>query len=155
MEDKNEDKYVVSACLAGFNCRFDGSSKPCPEVVQLYKEGRAIPVCPESLSGLKSPRSPAEWKDGKIKDREGNDKTGFFRKGAELALQKALNSGSRKAILKSRSPSCGFGKIYDGTFSHTLCDGNGCWTNRLIEHDFQIFTEENLPDDLNSGKYKI
>lgn len=143
-----ENKYIASACLAGFKCRYDGSAKPCPAVVRLYNEGRIIPICPESLSGMKSPRPPAEWRGGRIYDKEGADKTEFFERGAEKALQKALASGCRKAIVKSRSPSCGYGRIYDGSFSGILAEGDGIWTRKLIENGFEIFTEESLPEEL-------
>lgn len=141
-------EYVVSACLAGFKCRFDGESRPCAEVVKLYQEGKALPLCPESLSGLKVPRAPVEWQNGQAINRDGEDKTEYFEKGAQKALEKALASGCKKAIVKSKSPSCGYGKIFDGSFSHKLCDGNGLWTQKLIENGFEIYTEENLPEDI-------
>lgn len=141
-------EYVVSACLAGFKCRFDGESRPCPAVVKLYEEGRALPVCPESLSGLKAPRAPVEWKNGRAINRDGEDKTEYFERGAQKALDKALASRCKRAIVKSRSPSCGYGQIYDGSFSRSLCAGNGLWTNKLLEHGFEVFTQEKLPQDL-------
>lgn len=154
MKDKTtsevQDKYIVSACLAGFKCRFDGASKPCAEIVRLYQEGGAEPVCPESMSGLKSPRPPVEWRNGRAIDRTGADKTAFFEKGAEKALQKALASGCRRAIVKSRSPSCGLKRIYDGSFTHTLCDGNGIWTQKLLDNGFEVYTEESLPEEIRS-----
>lgn len=147
-QDKYQDKYIVSACLAGFNCRFDGGSKPCPEIIRLYREGRAAPVCPESMSGLSSPRPPVEWKNGRAIDKTGADKTAFLEKGSEKALKKALASGCRKAVLKSRSPSCGYKRIYDGSFTQTLCHGNGIWTQKLLDNGFEIYTEENLPEEV-------
>lgn len=157
-DNKTKDKtagqisnnYIVSACLAGFKCRFDGNSKPCEKIVRLYREGRAKPVCPESMSGLKSPRPPAEWRNGRAIDKTGADKTAFFEKGAEKALEKALASGCRRAIVKSRSPSCGYKLIYDGSFTHTLCEGNGIWTQKLLDNGFEIYTEENLPEEIQN-----
>lgn len=141
-------EYVVSACLAGFKCRFDGQSRPCAKVVELYKAGKAVPICPETLSGMKAPRAPVEWQDGKALDKNGEDKSEFFMRGAEKALQKALTSGCRKAIVKSRSPSCGYGEIYDGSFTHRLRPGKGLWTEKLLEAGFEIYTEEDLPEEL-------
>lgn len=141
-----EDAFVVSACLAGFKCRYDGESRPSEAVVKLYGTGRAIPVCPESLSGMKAPRPPAEWREGRAIDSTGKDKTQFFERGSQKALEKAIRSGCKKAIVKSKSPSCGYGQIYDGSFSHTLCPGNGIWTQKLLDAGFKIYTEENLPE---------
>ena len=141
-------EYVVSACLAGFKCRFDGESRPCAKVVELYEAGKAVPICPETLSGLKAPRAPVEWQDGKAIDKNGEDKSQFFKLGAERALHKALASGCKQAILKSRSPSCGYGQIYDGSFKHSLRPGNGIWAEKLLEAGFEVHTEEDLPEDL-------
>lgn len=142
----NKPEYVVSACLAGYKCRYDGESKPCQPVMELCKAGLALPVCPERLSGLPAPREPSEiLPNGNVVSKSGMDLSAAFDRGAEKALQKALESGCRKAILKCRSPSCGFGEIYDGSFSGRLRAGNGKWTDRLLAHGFEIWTEENLP----------
>lgn len=135
-------EYIVSACLAGFPCRFDGSAKPCPAVVALYETGRAVPICPESLTGLPVPREPCEQRCGRVVSRDGNDRTEAFQKGAELAFAKAIASGCRKAILKANSPSCGVGKIYDGTFSKTLVEGNGIFAEMLLAAGFSVRDEK-------------
>ncbi len=80
-------EYVVSACLAGFACRYDGGSRPCKQVMKLCKQGKALPVCPETLSGLPVPRLPCEQRNGKVLMRDGTDVTSAFEKGAELALE--------------------------------------------------------------------
>ncbi|WP_415714308.1 DUF523 domain-containing protein [Maridesulfovibrio sp.] len=117
--------YIVSGCLAGLCCRYDGGDNADERVMKLVAEGRAIPVCPEQLGGLATPRPPCEIVNGKILSNEGNDVTEKFTRGAEEALKLAKLVGSKKAILKARSPSCGIGRIYDGTFSGKLIDGDG------------------------------
>lgn len=142
----NAPAYVVSACLAGFHCKYDGGSNPCPEIVELFQKGLAIPVCPETLAALPSPRAPSEiLPNGKVASKNGEDLSAAFERGAAFALDLALKSGCRKAILKSRSPSCGCGQIYDGTFTGNLRPGNGKWTEKLLDAGFEIWTEENWP----------
>ena len=141
-------EYVVSACLAGRHCKYNGGSNPCAQAIRLVKEGKALPVCPESLSGLPCPREPSERSGGKFFSKSGKEITEEFCKGAEIALKISLESGAKKAIVKSRSPSCGLGSIYDGSFTGKLISGNGIWTESLLRNGFVIFTEENLPDNL-------
>lgn len=140
-------EYVASGCLAGLRCRYDGKAKPHPAIVRLYRLGRIVPLCPESLGGLKAPREACEWRDGHAVNESGVDLTEYFTRGATIALERALASGCRKAVLKSRSPSCGVGEIYDGTFSRILRPGYGIWAQKLREAGFELFTEENLPED--------
>lgn len=139
-------EFVVSACLAGLKCKYNGGSNPCEYVKRLYKEGRALPLCPETLAELPVPRAPSEIRNGKVVSKDGDDLTSRFLQGAKRAMVLARSSNAKKAILKSRSPSCGYREIYDGSFSRTLCAGNGVWTEGLIEAGFEIFTEESLPD---------
>ena len=141
-------RYLVSACLAGFPCSYDGKAKPCAEIVELYKAGLAQIVCPESLSGLPVPREPTEKRGDKYYSRSGRDVTANILAGAEKALNKALNSGCRKAILKSRSPSCGICRIYDGTFTGNLTEGNGAFAAKLLEIGFEVYTEESPPEEI-------
>lgn len=145
---KNKPPYIASGCLAGLKCRYDGKSKPCEAIVELYKNGAAIPVCPETLSGMTAPREPCEKRGERFICANGMDMTEFFREGAEKAMQIALQSGCKKAILKTRSPSCGLGQIYDGSFSKQLCAGNGIFAQKLLDAGFEVFTEENLPDEV-------
>ncbi len=141
-----EGKVVVSACLLGQNCRYDGGSNLVPQVKVLADRGLCVPVCPEELGGLPTPRTPCELRkvDGKtlVLARDGRDCTAHFALGAEKALATAKENGCAKAILKSRSPSCGKGKVYDGTFSKTLVDGHGLFARLLVESGFQVLTEE-------------
>lgn len=144
-----EPRYVVSGCLAGLACRYDGGSNPCAAVVRLVQEGRAIPACPESLAKLPVPRPPCELAGGRVLSQDGRDLTASFLRGAQLALSAAQSRGCTAAILKSRSPSCGFGRIYDGTFSRRLCPGEGVWARLLREAGFALFSEEDLPPSLD------
>ena len=113
--------YLVSACLAGIRCRYDGKSSPVEKIMQLVQSGEAIPFCPEVLGGLPTPRHRCEIRETddyrKVISEDGTDCTKEFIKGAELSLELAELHGIRRALLKSKSPSCGCGEIYDGTFS--------------------------------------
>jgi len=109
--------------------------------VQLVREDKAIPVCPEQLGGLTTPRLPSEIRNGRVFSSEGRDVTPEFEKGAAAVLQIAKEYGCTKAILKARSPSCGKGQIYDGTFSGKLVDGNGKTTALLLENGIEVITE--------------
>ncbi len=134
-------RYVVSACLAGTACRYDGRATPCEAVLRLLHEGKALPVCPEQLGGLCTPREPMEVSDGRILTRAGEDRTEALERGAAEALRLALAAGCGTAVLKSRSPSCGAGDIYDGTFSGRLVRGEGVFARTLREAGFRIFDE--------------
>lgn len=137
--------YVVSACLAGVACRYDGGSNPCPNVLQLVQQGLAVPVCPETLGGLPVPRLACELQNGCVISRDGQDMTAAFLRGAQRALKIAQEHDCAAAILKSRSPSCGFGLIYDGSFTRRLCAGEGVWAQLLQEAGFALYSEENPP----------
>ena len=133
---------IVSACLAGFPCRYDGKKAINTAVQQLVKEGKAIPVCPEQLGGLPTPRLPAEMKAGKVINSDGNDVTEAFEKGAAVVLEIAKQYGCTDALLKARSPSCGKGQIYDGSFSGILIEGNGKTADLLMRNGITVTTEE-------------
>lgn len=113
--------------------------------MQLVREGRALPVCPEQLGGLPTPRPPFELCNGKAVDRDGTDITAAMLKGVDEAMHLVQLAGCTKAVLKSRSPSCGFGIIYDGTFSGTRITGNGLFAERLHRAGITVETEETLP----------
>lgn len=137
-------EFIVSACLAGLNCRYDGGCRPHEPVIRLARSGRALIVCPESLSGLPRPRPPCEQKDGRVICRDGREMTCEFELGASRALQIALRSGCKKAILKARSPSCGINRIYDGSFSGILIEGNGIFAQKLLGAGFEIWDEDSM-----------
>ena len=135
---------IVSACLAGYRCRYDGKTVPNEEIVALIKRGEAIPACPEMLGGLPCPRVPSERSaDGtRVITREGGDVTEAFRIGAEETLRLARLYGCDRAILKARSPSCGRGLIYDGTFSGTLREGDGVAAALLRENGITVTVKD-------------
>jgi uncharacterized protein YbbK (DUF523 family) len=135
---------IVSACLAGIKCRYDGKSKPCQKVIELVKQGKAIPVCPEQLGGLPTPRIPSEQKDKKVITKDGKNVTKNFKQGAETALQITKENNCNKAILKTKSAACGYGKIYDGTFSGKLINGNGVFAKLLEKNGITIQTENDI-----------
>lgn len=136
---------IVSACLAGVHCRYDGGEKPNEQVIRLVAEGKAIPLCPEQLGGLTTPRSPCEAIGNKVISKNEIDVTEAFHHGAQEALKIARLVGAKTAILKARSPSCGSGFIYDGTFTGKLIPGDGVFAALCKLNGIEVKTEENLP----------
>jgi len=135
---------LVSACLLGCPCRYDGKSKPCGAVLALMEEHTLIPVCPEQMGGLATPRPPAERKAGGVFTESGTDVTAQYRRGAEEALRLAKLYGCTHAILKERSPSCGSGGIYDGSFSRTLIPGDGVTAALLRQNGITVLGESEV-----------
>ena len=135
---------ICSACLLGVKCRYDGKSKPDDKVINLAKKETLIPVCPEQLGGLSTPREPAEQKERKVITKSGKDVTENFEKGAEQVLKLAKLFNVEVAILKQRSSSCGRGQIYDGSFSGTIIKGDGVTTSLLKSKGIKVITEEDL-----------
>ena len=132
-------KILVSRCLLGEICRYDGKQVPDETVIALSAENTLVPVCPEMLGGLPCPRVPSEvQKDGRVLAKDGRDVTAEYRKGAQEALRICLAEGCERAILKARSPSCGKGIIYDGTFTGTLTEGNGVTVKLLEENGIPV-----------------
>ena len=140
------ERFLVSACLAGVPCRYDGRSNSNSSIISLVNHGRAVLVCPELLGGLSVHRLPCEIRIGRVYDIHGFDKTSHFERGALMALNIALAHGCSAAILKARSPSCGYGSIYDGSFHHILIPGNGFFASLLEKAGLTIFSEENIGD---------
>ena len=135
---------LVSACLLGVCCRYDGESKPCGEVIRLREKYILIPICPEVDGGLPIPRTPSERVGDKVLMRDGVDVTKNYIKGAEEALRLAKEYSCTCAVLKARSPSCGSGKIYDGTFSGNLTDRDGVCAELLKKNGISVYTEEEI-----------
>ena len=135
---------LVSACLAGLPCNYQGKASPCKKVIDLVINGEAIPICPEQLGGLNTPREPAEQQGDKIVTINSKDVTKQFHTGATEALKFAQQFNCREAILKARSPSCGSNKIYDGTFSKKIITGDGVLTKLLKQHAIKVTSEEDL-----------
>ena len=131
-----KEKILVSACLLGINCKYDGTNNLNEKVLDYIKDKEVIPICPEILGGLSTPRPPSEIISDKVVNNEQKDVTKEYRKGAEESLKLAKLFKVKKALLKAKSPSCGCGKIYDGTFTKTLIDGDGITT--------QLFKENNI-----------
>ena len=135
---------IISACLLGIRCRYDGKEKPCQKAIELFQQGGLIPVCPEILGGLSTPRTPAERQTNKVLTKDGKDVTEQFNRGADEALKIAQLAGATKAILKAKSPSCGYGKIYNGTFTNTQVKGNGIFAEKCRQSGIEVQTEEEL-----------
>jgi len=129
---------IVSSCLIGVSCRFDAKHKKIQWLCDIVAQGEAIPVCPEQLGGLPTPRPTSERVGNKVVTQSGNDVTSNFHTGASEAIQIALMSKSKHAYLKSKSPMCGCGKIYDGSFSGKLVDGDGVFTELLKQHGIEV-----------------
>ena len=134
-------KILVSACLLGVRCRYDGKSKPHPAVERLLEQHTLIPVCGEIFGGLPTPRVSAERQGERVVTADGCDVTAAYRRGAEEVLRLAERYGCTAAILKERSPSCGSGRIYDGTFTGTLTDGWGVTAELLRDHGICVIGE--------------
>lgn len=137
-------RLLISACILGCCCRYDGASKPHPLAEALAQRHTLVPVCPEQMGGLSTPRPPAERQGDRVVTREGRDVTEQYRKGAEEALRLCRLMGCEAAVLKERSPSCGCGAIYDGTFSKTLCPGDGVTAERLASAGIPVYGESQL-----------
>ena len=137
-------RILVSACLLGVCCRYDGQSKACPAALELLKHHELIPICPEQLGGLPTPRPPAEIQGNRVINRERTDVTAQYQKGAEETTRLYQVLGCDCAVLKARSPSCGCGEVYDGSFSGTLVPGDGITAQALKRRGVRVLTEETL-----------
>jgi uncharacterized protein YbbK (DUF523 family) len=135
---------LVSACLLGVCCRYDGESKPNADVIALRDRFVLLPICPEEDGGLPTPRTPSERVGDKVLMRDGRDVTKNYMNGAELALERAETFGCTAAILKARSPSCGKGKIYDGSFSGVLTDRDGVTAELLKKEGILVLGESEI-----------
>lgn len=137
-------KILVSACLLGTPCRYDGKSKRHPLIDALSEKHDLVPVCPEVLGGLPTPRTPSERVGERVVMQDGRDVTENYREGARLALESAKREGCTLSVLKARSPSCGCGEIYDGTFTKTLVAGDGVTAALLKENGIRVLSEEEI-----------
>lgn len=135
------ETLLISACLMGVNCKYNGGNNALPEEVlaSLRQRYRLIPVCPEAAGGLPTPRTPSERRGDRVINRDGRDVTAEFQHGAEIAGKLAERFDAHLALLKSNSPSCGSGTIYDGSFSGTLVAGEGVTTEYLKHKNLIIF----------------
>ncbi len=136
-------RILISACLLGVCCRYDGASKAHPLAAELAKRHTLVPVCPEQLGGLATPRPPAERRGDQVVTQVG-DVTEQYRRGGEEALKLCRLLGCEAAVLKERSPSCGKGLIYDGTFTGTLTAGDGVTAELLAAHGIPVYGESQM-----------
>ena len=141
---------LISACLLGLACRYDGAISRAAfdddTIKRLTSEHNLVPFCPEIYGGLRTPREPAELQSGKVMSKIGSDVTESYTKGAREALKIAKLLGCKAAILKEKSPSCGSGKIYDGSFTGTLTDGDGITARLLSENGIAIYGESDITE---------
>ena len=137
-------RILISACLLGCRCRYDGASKSHPLIPALAARHALVPVCPEQLGGLPTPRPPAERRGDRVVTAAGADVTEQYRRGAEEAWRLCAALGCTAAVLKERSPSCGCGAVYDGTFSATLTAGDGVTAALLRERGVAVYGESQL-----------
>ncbi len=137
-------KILVSNCLLGFDCRYKGDGCKCEALLSLAPEHTLIGVCPEQAGGLPTPRPSAEIVREKVISCKGVDVSEQYRKGAETALQLAKLNQVDFAVMKAKSPSCGKGVIYDGSFTGDLCKGNGKTVQLLLENGIPVYTENEL-----------
>lgn len=137
-------KIMVSACLLGENCKYNGGNNKNEKVLEFIKGHEVIPVCPEVMGGLPTPRGPSEIREGIVVNKEGVLVDKEFRKGAEEAYETAVKEKVDLVLLKAKSPSCGPKQIYDGTFSKKLIDGQGIFASMIHQAGFQYMDEEDL-----------
>ena len=135
-------KIMVSACLAGENCKYNGGNNRNDKILQLMAGNEVITVCPEQLGGLPTPRVPSEIRNGIVTAKDGRVVDREFRLGAEKCLEIAERENPDLIILQPRSPSCGVKRRYDGTFSGTLTDGPGVTAQLLMENGFKVIDAE-------------
>lgn len=144
-ETKKKEPLIISACLMGIGCRYDGESRGREEISRLAEKYTLIPVCPEIYGGLPTPRTPSEIVGARVLTRDGRDVTAEYERGAAATLRIAVLTGAKKALLKERSPSCGTGSVYDGTFTGTLRPGDGVAAALLRRAGLSLFGEGDIP----------
>ena len=141
-----KEKLLISACLLGLNCKYSGCNNYLHIVEALRDRYELVPVCPECMGGLPIPHDPAERVGDKVISRSGADVTAPFQRGAELTLRRAQQTGARLALLKERSPSCGHGAIYDGTFTGTVVPGSGVTAALLAKNGVMVYGESRIKE---------
>ncbi len=139
-----KEKILVSACLLGVNCRYNGETKENNEVFEYLKDKEVMLICPEIMGGLPTPRMAAQRRGYKVVTKDGRDVTENFQRGANEVLKLAKKFNIKKALLKAKSPSCGSGLIYDGTFSGNKIPGDGITAELLKKNGIEIITEEDI-----------
>lgn len=148
-------RVAVSACLLGEPVRYDGGAKPCAEVIELASKTQVCPVCPEKAAGLPCPRPPAEQVGKRVLLSDGTDVTCAFAKGAQVARESVVSSGAPLAVLKAKSPSCGVGLVYDGSYTGTLTAGMGVCTRLLTKEGICVVTEDTVKNIKPSVEHPV
>lgn len=140
-------KIAVSACLLGYNCKYNGGNNKNENVLKFLEGKEVIPVCPEVEGGLTVPRTPAELRDGIAWDADGNNVDAAFQLGVEKTVRRLEQEDIRLAVLQSRSPTCGVKQVYDGTFTGTLIPGQGVLAKALSERGYQLIDASDITSD--------
>ena len=140
----NEPKILVSACLLGENCKYNGGNNFAPAVVEFLKGREVLALCPEMMAGMGCPRTPIEIVDGVLMDRDGNNVDEAMRNAVEQAMEVILKENIQCAILQSRSPTCGVNQVYDGTFSGKLIPGSGIFAQALKDAGYPVLDAEDF-----------
>ncbi len=140
-------KYIISACLCGYNCKYNGKNNLNKNIKKIYDNHDAILVCPEVMGGLDTPRVPCEIVGNMVINKEGRDCTKEYTLGAEKTLKVCLENNIKCAILKEKSPSCGVNYIYDGTFNNNLIEGCGITTRLLRENNIEVISDVMFGED--------
>lgn len=135
---------AVSACLLGENCKYNGGNNYSEALREFLKGHSVVPICPEVMGGLPTPRDPAEIVGGVVRQKNGRSVDEAFRKGAQEALKKVKDAGAELVILQSRSPSCGVNEIYDGSFTGRRVKGKGVFARLLEEEGIRAVDVEDI-----------
>ena len=152
MRTVNKPRVLMSQCLLGVNCRYSGDGKLLEGIERLMEIAEIIPVCPEILGGLTTPRVPAERVGDQVIAKDGTDVTAQYHRGARESLYMAQLFGAKYALMKERSPSCGYGVIYDGTFTGNFRPGNGTASELLAANGIKIYGESRFEELINDIK---
>jgi len=137
-------KILVSACILGKNCKYNGGNNYNHKVLEYLKGREVIEICPEVMAGLSTPRACAEMRDGRIIDADGNDVDNQYREAVQTAMEKIKGMDINFAILQSRSPTCGVNQIYDGSFLGKLIEGRGLFAQALLEQGYRVIDAEDI-----------
>ena len=148
-------KVAISACLLGLPVRYDGGAKPVSAVQKLAEKVTVTKICPETSSGLPTPRPPAEQREGRVWLKDGSDVTEDFERGSQISLSAVKSSNITLAVLKAKSPSCGVHEIYDGTYSGNLISGEGTLTRHLLEEGICVVTEKTIENVSPSVEHPV
>jgi uncharacterized protein YbbK (DUF523 family) len=141
------EKVLVSACLVGENCKYNGGNNKNDKIIEFLKDKEVILVCPEVMGGLSTPRFKSEISGDKVINEYGDDVSEYFANGAKIALSKAIENNVTLAILKEKSPSCGVKKVYNGQFNGTLVKGSGVFSSLIGQLGIKILTEEDFKEE--------